>query len=920
MSSSWRVLRRLMNQARDKSKLDRLIEEVEKKQIAKVEAAGFLERRKRGLVAYRIPTERGMHYMLSVTPEQIIGPIDPVRLLFLLDKSASMGSSFAKMVVPSCKHLYRTLNPSECQIILFGKTVDLIPAHRVRDAGAAFFDSLAVPLEDATNFLGGVEKAVDVMLRDQEEILKRREGAPLFLLVILSDGVDTVNTNAALNEATYERLSRMLQGSNTKCCVRSVNIGKKADTSLAMKAKYHLETVMDGRWNAPLIYARTRAELPKLLAELSSDLLSQFSVNLAVPSTDPFEGLVKNILHPPVHSLNVTAKPASVITALLRGPPPREVLFNDHECSVPLFVYDGRDWLEEDVVMQSELLVLLRRHIEDISVAVLAGKNVQGAIDDIRGIICSVSEAVFNAAEMQKMTPEQRRQTMKRKKQLLQELRELLGRLQETLLMKTATSDAQAQWLTGADKLKFGLRALRYAKRLSLQKLHEELLRLAGAPFQERTTDLVSVTSRLSTIGHLREMAGVGSTTLLEFLYSFGGVGLAARLRRSEACVIDPWRICVDYVSDDAWDTCSALCFMEAAIPLVDSAGEKCYDVVLVGDPRNFEPYRAFSRSTLFQHYLSILFSLNPDLANPRQMTALLAVALVRCVTQLLNPKRQTALAVQNMFRLLYTLRRRMLSTADDEGSYWTALLSKLENTDAAKHLTEAPEDDIGSIAKVLACIVCLPERLEAISRPGHLAELSLALMAEAASRGCRIEVKLSPNQEAHPLLVKALGIAEESCAFPTSVDEPEPKKLEHGDGFDIVIGRKRSGRFFRRELALSNCPPTAVLACLTLSRLLRSNPLFSSLDATLETGDWTPLQEAVCAAMASATMSKFIETFVLPDGGPQLDPPLLQIALYAQGLRHCTSQTRRLGIPSLRDPAKVLHDLARATRAEGKT
>jgi hypothetical protein len=187
----------------------------------------------------------------------------------------------------------------------------------------------------------------------------------------------------------------------------------------------------------------------------------------------------------------------------------------------------------------------------------------------------------------------------------------------------------------------------------------------------------------------------------------------------------------------------------------VDSGSEKCYDVVLVGDPRNFEPFRAFSRSTLFQHYLSILFSLNPDLSNARQMTALLAVALVRSVTQMLHPKRQTALAAQNMLRLLYTLRRRMLSTADEEGSYWSALLTKLGNTDAARHLTEAPEDDIGSIAKVLACLVCLPERLDAITRPGHLAELSLALMAEAASRGCRIEVKMTGDQDPHGLIVK---------------------------------------------------------------------------------------------------------------------------------------------------------------------
>ncbi len=72
----------------------------------------------------------------------------------------SMGSSFQRLVLPSCKHLYRALRPSECQLVLFGRTVELVPANRVRDGGLAFFDSLKVELEDATNFVGGKPRVV----------------------------------------------------------------------------------------------------------------------------------------------------------------------------------------------------------------------------------------------------------------------------------------------------------------------------------------------------------------------------------------------------------------------------------------------------------------------------------------------------------------------------------------------------------------------------------------------------------------------------------------------------------------------------------------------------------------------------------------------------------------------------------------
>jgi hypothetical protein len=165
------------------------------------------------------------------------------------------------------------------------------------------------------------------------------------------------------------------------------------------------------------------------------------------------------------------------------------------------------------------------------------------------------------------------------------------------------------------------------------------------------------------------------------------------------------------YQYNSAWDTCSAMCFLEAVVPLMDSSSEKCYDVVLVGDPRNFTPYTMFSKSTLFQLYTSVQFTLNPDLYNPRQTTALLAISLVRAITQLLQPKRLgDPLSIQMMLRLLYTLRTRITRDKDDD-SYWVQLLGKLSHHQLAMHLTEAPEDDVGSIAKVLALMVCVPNR-----------------------------------------------------------------------------------------------------------------------------------------------------------------------------------------------------------------
>jgi hypothetical protein len=117
------------------------------------------------VIAYRIPTPTGMHWLLSVPPAHIYAPPSPIHLIYVLDRSKrcvnlclqirievlhakqkSMGSSFSRLVVPACKQLYRAVAPVSAQIVLFGSTVELIPADMLRNAGPAFFDTLEVVL------------------------------------------------------------------------------------------------------------------------------------------------------------------------------------------------------------------------------------------------------------------------------------------------------------------------------------------------------------------------------------------------------------------------------------------------------------------------------------------------------------------------------------------------------------------------------------------------------------------------------------------------------------------------------------------------------------------------------------------------------------------------------------------------------
>ena len=210
-------------------------------------------------------------------------------------------------------------------------------------------------------------------------------------------------------------------------------------------------------------------------------------------------------------------------------------------------------------------------------------------------------------------------------------------------------------------------------------------------------------------------------------------------------------------------------------------------------------------------------------------------------------------------------------------------MIKKLHGSDVASHLTEAAEDDIGSVAKVLAVIICLSDRIRFFENAQQLSRVFLALLAETSSRGARIEVKKAGGGDPHPLLMRALGISQESCNFPLPIEKPEPKTLTHSDAFDAAAGKKYSGRFFFRELQLSNCPPNAVLAAMAIGRFFHGiGPEFK-----WETEpDWSTVLEGLQAELKRTSMKTCIPEMVFPDGGPSFEPMHLQIALYVQGLQ----------------------------------
>ena len=217
-----------------------------------------------------------------------------VHLFYILDKSASMGGTFEKLLLPACEQTYFSINPDSASVILFGETVDV---HRDIKSGH-FFSSPAVKsmqLQDATDILGGFSKALDVALemqekfviqdlesafsailkqdtaeeqREQEEIKKelliakkhgieyKSESAPeqhfkriarmqrylrsirhqghIFLFLLMSDGDDTVNSETKIDK-TLEQYYNCVQGCGIHTIFSLVGIGKDSNTNLGSK-------------------------------------------------------------------------------------------------------------------------------------------------------------------------------------------------------------------------------------------------------------------------------------------------------------------------------------------------------------------------------------------------------------------------------------------------------------------------------------------------------------------------------------------------------------------------------------------------------------------------------------------------------------------------------------------------------------
>ena len=109
--------------------------------------------------------------------------------------------------------------------------------------------------------------------------------------------------------------------------------------------------------------------------------------------------------------------------------------------------------------------------------------------------------------------------------------------------------------------------------------------------------------------------------------------------------------------------------------------------------------------------------------------------------------------------------------------------------------MTEAKEDDVVSVCKIVGALCCLDQSKELFMMKNRkqLSKVAMGLMGEAVSRSCRVACA-KDKDVMWKMIRKGLGIKLEDCVYPNPDDKREEKELEHSPNFDSQKARSKSG------------------------------------------------------------------------------------------------------------------------------
>lgn len=484
---------------------------------------------------------------------------------------------------------------------------------------------------------------------------------------------------------------------------------------------------------------------------------------------------------------------------------------------------------------------------------------------------------------------------MRRRKTMLSmsnELREVLNDIESaSSLYRSGTSlHCAASWLTRPLEWKYGKRALRQS------------LLLTGDSDEDSIMDRV----------RKEHMKGGGATadtsmceTLPELLYVVPVVGIRGircQIGRSEASLMDPFQVRVEFVGSEYMSSSCQVCReLDAEFVRKDEIWKvRTPDAILLGSGSDFDQSR---RQTIASVFNAIMLTRNPTLSLPNQHTALVFVGFVRSCEQLLRwssletPK--SLPSFDNMDSVLPFIQscRDLFMTCQhictfSPPSQVKRVIDGMHNRQELP--TWLPKSETGGVSSVCEALVvscCVWEHSSVVSR-GFIVG---CLLAEAVARQARTVIKKRPAV-GRAMVRKALGITLESCP------DVYASSLNPSDHIDIRQGFEFTVKFFSQP-CLTNCSVFGVVATVLLCELFNA-----------QASDVEVYQKL---SSHQVSMKGFFAKYF-----SNLPPRIFQIALFVQGFVNYNNKTRARQAQQhvqglMQDPKQLLKDFAKSERLE---
>jgi hypothetical protein len=391
----------------------------------------------------------------------------PMAIHFVIDNSQSMGNMTREVII-AFSSLVDSAATKPCSLTLFGSNATLVSASIKTTQQMLDLPDLN---QGMTNIPAGVEKAIDLIIRrEQEKKYKGMQDRTHHILVLLTDGIHNSGPEPSIE---FPKIGKVCMAAipEVQISVVLVGITRNSSTSMGMLLKTSLETVpLDSAIVKNIYFASTQSQVKNTAAKLVEGL-DRIST-----------ARVHTVSHPDaIFISDIGIELASTVT-FRANDSTKTILIESKQHPDYLVVDETKvDFAIAEIVDNELIADALLEHIDRIKIQRVASakpERVRAAIERLHVLISGLAtqlehfQGEAGGLKLNGMRGSDRLAQHRQLFRTMQMARELRNELKEVANFEANNSEEQAAFLTGG-KSKFASKAF---KRAAARSAHGEVL------------------------------------------------------------------------------------------------------------------------------------------------------------------------------------------------------------------------------------------------------------------------------------------------------------------------------------------------------------------------------------------------------------------------------------------------------------